>query len=385
MIRVLLFLIATSWTIVITAQELSLESSKAKSAYLQEKYFEAISFAEQCLDMDSLNLDCIQVYADAANKLGDQSNAKKYYHKLEKLDSNNVRSYIQLATIYEQQQRIPRAIKYYYILNKLLPDNPIYYRKNAQLFRTVKDTKEAFRLYALANKLNPRDILTLKGLAEICIMNDQMLMADSLIQCGLAVDDENISMHYLSAISKYKQKQYDSVTVILEGLRGQVDLDSYYNKLLGFSYLQIDSIDLAIQKLQLALVDEPDSEKLHFYLATAFEKKEQLEGALEHFEKAVEFGRSPDLDLYHRNVARIANNEKKYKKAIENYKDAYKYGHDPVILYYLATISDTYYKDKSIAINYYKKYIKSGHNHVEYIKYAKSRSTYLKEQRHQSQ
>lgn len=366
------------------AQETSLGATKSKSAYLEGKYFDAISIAEECLVKDSTNLDCILIFADASNKLGDQSKAKKYYHKLEKLDSTNVRSYIQLASIYEQQQRIPRAIKYYSILNKLLPQDPVYYRKNAQLFRSVKDKKEAFRLYAIANKLNPRDILALKGLAEICIGNNQMEMADSLIQSGLEVDDENISMYYLLAKSKYKQKQYDSVTVILEGLRGQVDLDSYYNKLLGYSYLQIDSIDLAIQKLQLALVDEAESEKLHYYLATAFEKNKEVQGALEHYEKAVEFGRSPDIDMYHRNVARLANKEKKYKKAIEHYKDAYKYGKDPVILYYLATICDIYYKDKSIAINYYKKYNTSGHSHIEYQKYAKSRSRYLKEQLHQS-
>jgi tetratricopeptide (TPR) repeat protein len=137
--------------------------------------------------------------------------------------------------------------------------------------------------------------------------------------------------------------------------------------------------------IQLALVDDQESEKLHYYLATAFEKKKNIEGALDHYEKAVKFGISGDLDLYHRNAARIANNEKQYKKAIEHYTDAYKYGKDPVLLYYLATISDIYFKDKSIAINYYKKYIKSGHSHTEYLEYAKSRTRYLKEKKHQSQ
>ena len=130
MIRILLLFIASSLNFAINAQEINLDASKSKSAYLQGKYFDAISFAEQCLTKDSTNVDCIQLFADASNKLGDQSNAKKYYHKLEKLDSTNVSSYIQLATIYEQQQRIPRAIKYYSTLNKLLPEDPIYFRKN---------------------------------------------------------------------------------------------------------------------------------------------------------------------------------------------------------------------------------------------------------------
>lgn len=360
------------------------EIATAQANYADGNYIAALASAELSYSKDSTDLKCLNIIADASNKLGDQAKAKKYYHKLEKLDSSNVSIYVQLASIYEQQLRTPRAIKYYTILNKLLPDNPIYFRKNAKLYRSAGDIQEAFRLYAAANKLNPRDVLTIKGMAELCIGNNQMEMADSLIREGLQIDAENISMSYILAKSKYKQKQYDSVTLVLEGLRGQIDLNSYYNKLLGYSYLQIDSVDLAIQKLQLALVDDEESEKLHYYLATAFEKKNEMEGALVHFEKAVEFGKSHDLDIYHRNAARLANKEKQYKKAIAHYKDAYKYGNDPVVLYYLAAICDTYYKDKSIAVSYYQKYIKSKHPHKEYQDYAVKRRRYLKELMHQS-
>ncbi|MEM9544758.1 MAG: tetratricopeptide repeat protein [Bacteroidota bacterium] len=356
----------------------------AEKHFNEGNYLKAVVSAEQCHSKDSLEISCVEILANAFNKLGDQANAKKYFHKLEKLDSTNLNSYIQLAAIYEQQQRLPRAIKYYSKLNNMLPENPIYFRKNAKLFESVNDNQEAFRLYAQAFKLNPRDILTIKGLAELLIGNNQMMVADSLISSGLEMDSENISLYYLLARSKYKQKQYDSVTFILEGLRGKIDLNSYYNKLLGYSYLQIDSVELAIQKLQLALVDEPESEKLHYYMATAYEKQENAEGALDHYQKAAQYGRSPDLDLYHRNTARIAHQENKYKMAIAHYRDAFKYSEDPVILYYLASISDSYYKDKSIAINYYRRYIKSGHSNNEYQEYANRRSRYLKEIQHQS-
>jgi len=381
MIRILSILIIMVCSIPLLGQSNVLN---AESLYNDGNFLNALSIAESCYKEDSTNIVCILIVANASHKLGDQAKAKRFYHKLEKIDSSNINTYIQLAAIYEQQQRIPRAIKYYSILNKCLPDNPIYFRKNANLYKTVKDHKKAFKLYARANKLNPRDVLTLKGLAEVCVVNNQMELADSLIKKGLEIDSENIGLSYLLAKSKYKQKQYDTVTLILEGLRGHIDLNSYYNKLLGYSYLQIDSVDLAIQKLQLALVDDEDSEKLHYYLATAFEKKKEMDGALVHYEKAAKFGVSPDLDLYHRNVARLANNEKNYKKAIAHYKDAYKYGEDPVVLYYLAAVCDTYYKDKSIALTYYKKYIKSGHSHTEYLDYAKKRSRYLKEIMHQS-
>jgi len=352
--------------------------------FQQGKYNESLAKAEYCIAYDSTNVICTKIMADSANKLGDQSTAKKYYHILEKLDSTDVHSYMQLAAIYEQQQQIPKAIKYYSLLNVLAPENSIFFRKNAHLYRTVKDNIKAFELYATAHKINPKDILTIRGLAELCVGNDQMLLADSLIRKGIVYDPENISMYYLLARSKYKQKQYDSVTLVLEGVRRQVDLNSYYNKLLGYSYLQIDSVDLAIQKLSLALVDDPESEKLHYYLATALEKKGEMEGAMDHYEKAVKYAKSPDLDLYHRNAGRLANSEKKYKQAITHYRDAYRYSEDPVILYYLASVCDLYYKDKSIAINYYKKYVKSSHPHQEYKAYAEKRYRYLAELKHQS-
>lgn len=302
---------------------------------------------------------------------------------IRKKDSTNTDVYVQLARIYEQQQQLSRAIKYYTILNKMHPNNPLYYRKNANLYKGYGDKLKAFQLYSKANKLNPRDVLTLKGLAELSIGNDQLLMADSLIHVALELDSMDIGINYLSARSKYKQKQYHEVTEVFDRIRGQVDLNSYYNKMLGYAYLQIDSVDLAISKFQLALVDDRSPEKLHYYLATAYEKRENMVGAMEHYEKAVESGISPDLDLYHRNVGRLALKANKHKLAIAAYKDAYKYGEDPVVLYYLAAASDNYYKDKSIAIGYYKKYLKSTHNHKEYKDYAAKRVRYLKESLHQ--
>lgn len=360
------------------------QSSKLDSAYASKDHVMSVELAKTCYESDSTNIGCLKLLAASNNKLGDQAAAKKYYHLLEFKDSSNVDIYVQLASIYEQQQQLPKAIKYYTTVNKMLPENPLYFRKNANLYKGYGEKLEAFRLYAKANKLNPRDVLTLKGLVELSMENGQFEMVDSLLDVGLAMDSMNISLNYLMARSKYKQKQYDSVVLVFHKLQGHIDLTSYYNKMLGYAYLQIDSVDLAISKLQLALVDEDDSEKLHYYLATAYEKKGNMEGALDHYEKAVKSAISPDLDLYHRSVGRLANKEKDYKKAINAYRDAYKYGDDPVVLYYLAAASDHYYKDKSIAISYYQKYIKSNHSHQEYKDYAKKRVRYLKEIEHQS-
>ena len=357
-------------------------SSDMKAAFANQDYRTTIDLAQSCYEADSTNLDCLDLLAKASNKSGDQANAKRYLHILEKKDTSNTDVLVQLASIYEQQQLIGRAIKYYTLLNKVMPDNPLFYRKNAKLYLTYGDKPKSFQLYSKAHQLNPRDVLSLKGLAELALANRQPFLADSLVGVALDLDSMNISINYLQAKVKYKQKNYAEVISVFDRIRGKVDLNSYYNKMLGYAYLQVDSVDLAISKLQLAIVDDNNPEKLHYYLATAYEKKGNIEGALEHHNIASESAISPDIDIYYRNIGRIALKEKRYKQAISAYQDAYKYDQDPVVLYYLAAATDNYYKDKSIALRYYKKYLKSNHNHTEYRDYAQQRVRYLKEKLH---
>jgi len=352
-------------------------------AFHDQDYDTAIVLSKNCYDLDTSNIECLNILAKAYNKSGDQANAKTTLHKLEAKDSPNVDIYIQLATIYEQQLQLPKAIKYYTKVNKLQPEVGLYFRKNANIYKSYKDYHKAAELYEKAVQINPKDIVSIHGLSEMHIQLDRFSAADSILQIGLDLDSTNISINYLIARSKYKQRQFESVVEVFDRIRGQVDLNSYYSKMLGYAYLQIDSIDLAVSKLQLALVDDESSEKLHFYLATAFEKLGNVDGAMVHYEKAVEHAVSPDLDLYHRHVGRVANDNNDLKKAIAAYKDAYKYGDDPVMLYYLATASDKYYKDKAIAINYYNRYLTTDHRQQEYKQYAKERSRYLKEINHQ--
>lgn len=267
-------------------------------------------------------------------------------------------------------------------MTSTFPDNPIYNRKLAKQYHQAGLLREAFTFYEKANKLNSRDILTISGLSELFMANKQYEDADSILKEGLKIDDENINLNLVLAQSKYKQKQYDSTTFVLHNIRGKIDFNNYFNKMLGYSYLQIDSIDKAIVHLEKSLVDENNPENAHYYLGSAYEKKEDIESALFHYNKAAISGISVNQALYHRNLARIYDKEGDLKEAILHYQDAYKYGHDPLVLFFLARASDAYYADKNVAINYYKKYEKSEHNNSEYKNYAKERKKYLREQMH---
>lgn len=366
------------------SQSDSILRNQAFEYYDKADYQEAFELFSECINLDSTDLILYEKAGRSAQLLGMIPQAREMYIQLEKRDTFNKTALVQLASIYEQEKYIPKAIKYYTKLTELYSDNGLYYRKLAQQYASAGLKTDAFKNYSRAHKLNGKDLITIKGLAEIFLSNNQLEDADSILVEGIKLDTLNIGLHQLIARSKYKQKEYQSTIDYLSKINRRVDLNPYFNKLLGFSFIQIDSFETAVYYLNKSLVDEGSKEFAHYYLATAYEKMDSTEAAVFHYEKALEEGISANVPNYHRNLARIHNSGKNLKEAIPHYKDAYKYSEDALILFYLARASDSYYKDPSIAINYYSKYIKSGHDHKEYMDYAKSRRRQLKEFKHQN-
>ena len=112
----------------------------------------------------------------------------------------------------------------------------------------------------------------------------------------------------------------------MEKVIGRVDFRAHESKILGYAYLQIDSLEKAVFHLTRALDDSSTKEYAHYHLAVAFEKLEQKESAIHHFQKALEEGISSNVDIYHRNLGRIHSKNNNNKEAIPHYQDAYKYG-----------------------------------------------------------
>jgi len=379
----LILLIINVTTILSSLAQVDSTLILANEAYENGDYLLAYDLYQKSIEMDTNDIRTYKKAGLSAYNIGNMASAKTLFLSIIKRDSMDRMSLSQLASIYERENNAPKAIKYYTQLTSIFPDNSVYWRKLAQQYAQAGMSLDAFHYYNESYKLNNRDISTIKGISEIFIGNKQYEDADTIINKGLQLDSTNVLLYQLLARSKYKQKDYDSTVYYLKRITGVVDLNAYYNKMLGYSYIQIDSFDRAIYYLQKSLTDDGSKEYAYYYLATAYDELDNEANALFYYKKALEEGISSNVPNYHRNIAKLYNENNQLKEAIPHYKDAYKYSDDPVLLFYLARACDVYYKDKSIAINYYNKYIKSKHEHAEYKDYAKSRMRILKEAKHQ--
>lgn len=346
----------------------------AKSLVANDQLEEAYSLIDDCR-----NPSCSYIKADILYRQGQYSSSKELLNQLLIDSFQLIGTHRLLARIYENELNPPKAIKHYSALIKEQPQNALYYRKLGQLYAQAGYPLEALKNYKKTLALNPKDIGTITSYSELNFSLSQIEEADSIIQRAHQLDSSNVKVQLLRAKIAYKKKSYDAVTKILKPIRGRIDLDDYYNKIFGYSLVKVDSFDRALYTLHKVLLNEPEAESVHYYLGLAYEGLNQMDDSKFHFAQALKMGISKQVPLYHNKLARISEEEKDWPKVIKHYKKSLEYKEDPTNYFLLALATDNYYKDKSIAVKYYSKYLGSEHSNKEWKVYALERKKYLKE------
>lgn len=288
-----------------------------------------------------------------------------------------------LGAIFDAEFNLPKAYKYYAMLLETDTMNPYYYKLNARIQMKAGFKVQAFKSYAKAYKLNPKDMMVVSELADLLLESEQYQQVDSILDIAAHQDSTNIQIILAKARSKYQQKDYPAVTLTIEKTFGKIDLPDYYIKMLGYAYLQIDSVDQAIFWLE-RLVHADQKEFVHYYLAIAYDKKGDSKASIFHYDLAIRKSLSESIDRYYAEAAQIHEKEGNLRSAIKYYQEAVHYQQKPQYLYALALLADRYYKDKNIALRYFNQYIKTDEDHPAFMDYARKKSRYIREQLHSS-
>lgn len=351
----------------------------ADSMMLAQDFHGALIQYTYCYQIDTTQKTILSAVANCYYQLGDYANAKKHYHTLEKDSAQLADATMHLATIYDAQQNLPKAIKYYITLTKIYPSNPVYLRKLGSLYVQGNETTQALASYHQSLSLNPRDLMTIQAISELYTNIEETNKADSIVSIGLGIDSLHIGLSLLQSRLAYKNRDYHKCTQILYPLTYQTELNNYYSKLLGYAFLQIDSLDKSIYHLTKSLLNEGNPEYAQYYLALAYEKKKEYEQASYFYTEALKSAISPNISQYHRGMARIYTQHNKYKEVLYHYKEAQRYKEDEALYFYMGSAAEQYYKDKTQAIDYYQKYLQGHPDNTELEGIAKQRIKVLKE------
>jgi len=329
---------------------------------------------------DQQNPDYITKIGFCDYQLGSLRDAQLYFKESLKFDSLNAFALSYLGLIADKNRAYDEAQSYYKQLLQVDSTNSYYYKQNGYIAKKREEYFEAVGFFNTAYYYNKNDIVVISELCKLFIGLKQYDYADYMIAEGLKLDSTSIEIIHHQIQSNFDQKRYDVVTEVgAQALRLQ-DTTAFYVKMMGFSHIRQEQYQEAIGVLSMIIKKEKKKELVYYYMATAYAGLAQNDEAVKHYELAIDAGISEKVSDYYKKIGMLHETDSQLKKALKAYEKAHFFSEDPIYLYYMARDADNYYKDKKIALRYYERYLKTGHE--EYRDYVNTRITYLKERIH---
>ena len=304
-------------------QSSKVQLSLAKAYHKVKKYKAAIVIYESFLETNTDNLIVTYQLGKLYLSVNNLEKATKIFKTLSEKDVTNPNYHYQLGLIAARRGNG----------NGMLDNFLNAYKKDST---HVKSVYQLAKTFALIRKKDSSKLFTGKG-----------LLLDSL----------HINLNRLKINELYRDEKYNEAISRLKMLDSISPNDLYNKKMLGRSYFNIDSLDLAKVNFEAAKKLDKEDFKILTYLGHIYKAKKDTRKAMINYLRATKVGAKERSEEYF-SLGMLYLEKKEYLTAIGMLKIAVKENRRRhKILYQLAITSDSFYKDKKIAYNLYDDYI----------------------------
>lgn len=319
---------------------------------------------------DSVDINVLSRRAHCYFRLGNYLMAIQDYSAILETDSTHRSTLFQLAQLYGRNNQFNESEKCFLKLLELDSTNSFYHKQYGTLASQAGDKITALIEFQQTVKYNPVDVEGYIQLGNTLLELEQHWIADSILtEATLRIRSPQLRL--LLAKAQFEQEKYKACIETTLALT-QRDTVPVYARLLGISYFELEEYDKVIPYMEYLLKQNFNAEWIYYYMGVSYRETNRPDSAVIFLEKAIDAGISENLHSYYSQLASTYEEQDDHKNAIKFYKAAYETSKANILLYHLARNYDVYYKDKSSAIAYYKKYLNSD----DTIKIAKEYSRY---------
>jgi tetratricopeptide (TPR) repeat protein len=338
----------------LSKQDRALEADRLMSNYQFSQALGILSFPE-----DSMAVDILQRRGHCLFRMGSYGSAIRQFEKIITLDSVNRNALFQLGQLYARNNQFANAYACYVKLIAVDSTNSFYYKQFGIVASQANDVIVSVANLFQAVSLNPRDIEAYALLGNALLESDQFALADSVLTNALTINNRSPQLRLMLARAQLGEEKYEEVIKTVGQLMVKGDTIPAYARLLGISYFQLDKFDQVLPCMKFLLKADMKADWIYYYYGVALQQLRQSDSAIAYLNKAIEAGISENISNYYTQLATTYEELKDFKSAIKYYKAAYESSKTDILLYHLARNYDTYYKDKTQAITYYKRYLNS--------------------------
>ncbi len=277
-----------------------------------------------------------------------------YKEILEANPNNSILKYT-LAKLYMGERKVKKAIQLFTELSEQDPENPNYHYHLGLAYDKVKKDPSVGFLQAFE-----LDSMHLKSIYRLAKFYRALNIRDSaslFIDKGLKINPESINFNQLKAKDAFYKKEYKVALKHLDKLDtlGYKTLFTY--KMYGFTYLKLEDFKNAETYFLKAKDKDPQDDEVRYNLGLVYASLKEHKKAQFNFMMSI-YLQKPKLDKHYYHLGMLQLVQKEHKKAMKLFEKGLESNpRNKTILFQIALSSDSYYKDKKIALTHYKRYL----------------------------
>lgn len=295
--------------------------------------------------------------ARSYQKTGRFKKAINTYDQLQQKDSSNLFIKYQLAKLYFVTNDLSNATKVFNELSKKDVNNPNYYYQLGLIGARKLNGNLMLDNFLKAYRVDSTHIKSVYQLAKTFAQLRRRDSARLFTNKGLELDSLHVNLNKLKINSLFRIKEYNQAINRLNILDTIVPNDIYVNKMLGRSYFNIDSLNLAEKHFKIARKLDKEDFKIDLYLGHIYKLKKEYRKSSFNYFMATSKGKKERSEEYY-SIGMLYVETKKPKLALRMFDLALKENRNKYKAFYQkALTSDSFYKDKNIAYELYDEYI----------------------------
>ncbi len=397
----------------------TLSTQSVLELILQNRYQAAAQLAKQLTTQEPNNAEAYFLLGQARQALKQFKQAAEAYRRAANLDPrqpayrlNLARTYVQwghygeavpiltgllaedssltaarilLARVYFEQGKYEAALQNYNLLLRKFPQNAFFYGQAGECALKLNRPKQAESFFHKVMQFNPGDLQAVVAFYNLLKKQERWDEALNVLNIGLTAHPKNNKLLIARGDAQLMLKKYMPARKDFSRALALGDSTAYLYKKLGVTFYYLNDFTAALFALQKSAEKDASDPVVFYFLGLTQQNLGMTKKAIRSFNRALNLvfpSYLPDLYLQ---LAQCYVAQDDYSKALEYYKEIMKIAPErKIVLFYMATLYEKYYKDLNVPLQYYQKFLDQADETVprRYKTYALEHMKALKEKLH---
>jgi tetratricopeptide (TPR) repeat protein len=341
-------------------QQNAIDKNKVSEYFQNEQYLEAINHLVPYLTNNTEDIFLLNSLGYAYLMSEQTAAAELFYKRANKVDSTNFTSNKYLAQIERERENFEQALFYTFKMISVQPQNASLYKSSGDLFLALKMDDSSLHYYLKAYQLQPLSIKYASPYTAQLLNKKNYKTVDSILKIFLSIDSTNVTAMNFAIRSSYEQNDYKTVASFsnrwINIKRDEINLPTTIR--LAIANYELKNYLASYKLCDTVIKQEFLDERILYYAARALTKLGQYRESNELLRQCLDLSISKTAENYFFQMGENFESLKQYKSAIATNDTAYYLFQNPLTLYNIGRLYESGLKNKTRAIEYYRRYLK---------------------------